>query len=103
MFKRPDQLPVSGYEARTWRTPVEEVPETLERAWLGRRDVTLENGSRDLHTLGMVGGRASKNDPLPGSGYRFGRHVRTVLPSGVLQPPRQERDDRGKMSTTPGY
>jgi len=40
--------------------------------------VTLENDSRDVHTLGMVGGQPAKITPLPGSGYRFGRYFRTA-------------------------
>ena len=49
-----------------------------EKVCCGCRAVTLENDSRDVHTLGMVGGQPAKITPLPSLGYRFGRYFRTV-------------------------
>ena len=60
----------------------------------GCRDVTLENGSRDIHTLGMVGGPTREDQP-PSQGRL---QVRQVLQDGChrLEYPghrTQERDD----------
>ena len=53
-------------------------PLAEEKVWRSCRNEALENSSRDVHTLGMVGGQPAKITPLPSSGYRFGRYFRTV-------------------------
>ena len=42
-----------------------------------------ENDSRDVHTLGMVGGKPATTKPPPIAAYRFGRYFRTVATAWI--------------------